>query len=517
MQTALHGPAALCALLAPLMLHAVSSAQAQTADGSDPALGPRIEAYVEASMANQAVPGALYVRQDSVVLYEGYHGAADRAAGRGFDADTLFDIGSLTKQFTAAAVLALVEQGRLRLDAPLADFFPEAPADKRAITVHQLLSHTSGLSDETGGFDGRDSDPYMSAAAFLAPLWASPLNRPPGTGYEYTNAGYSVLAMIIERVTGLDYETALRALVLEPAGLTRTGYRQMDWTPDQVAHGYDTRLADPARADRGLFYLERWRTEPVSYQLRGNGGLYSTPADMVRWMTALMDGTVLSPGSVALLGAAHTPLDDPFPPDFTHYGYGWGVGQRPDGADWLSHSGSNGVFVATVQYGPETDVLIVHMTNAARGTVGRMGYEIARMMDDPNYAPAPVSGNAVSLVLDYTTRHEPDAVDGLPDYVAARLPRGLHAPWILNRAGFYRLERGETDWALALMGLNLALFPGDGNLHDSLAMALQRSGREAEAAAHYRRALALAPEDGDCHWCAHAQQALTALESAHTR
>ena len=94
----------------------------------------------------------------------------------------------MTKQFTAAAILRLVEEGVLALDDPLERFFPEAPDDKAHITLHQLLTHSSGLSDDSGAFDGRDSDPYRSEIEFLTPLWSSPLNRAPGNGYEYSNA-----------------------------------------------------------------------------------------------------------------------------------------------------------------------------------------------------------------------------------------------------------------------------------------------------------------------------------------
>lgn len=247
-----------------------------------PPLSARIEAYARASQEIGATPGALLVIQGGVVVYDGYWGAADRSTGRAFDAETLFDLGSVTKSFTAATVLRLVEEGALSLDDRLERFFLEVPQDKAGITIEQLLTHSSGLSDETGGFEGRDSDPVVSAEAFLAPLWASPLNRTPGSAYEYTNAGYSVLAILIERVTGEPFEVALRRLVLDRAGLRATGYRLMDWSPERAARGYDDRQIAPERADQGLFYLDRWRQEPVSYRLLGNGGLYSTPQDMAQ-------------------------------------------------------------------------------------------------------------------------------------------------------------------------------------------------------------------------------------------
>jgi CubicO group peptidase (beta-lactamase class C family) len=477
-------------------------------------LSARIESYVQASMAEGATPGVVWVFQGGVPLYEGYHGALDRRSGVSLQDDTLFDIGSLTKSFTAAAVLRLVEQGVVALDDPLARYFPEAPDDKAGITIHQLLTHSSGVSDETGAFEGRDSDPYLSDADFLAPLWASPLNRSPGRGYEYSNAGYSLLAMVIERATGEGYETALRRLVLEPAGLTQTGYRLMNWSARNAARGYDDFHADPDRADRGLFYLERWRNEPVSYRLLGNGGLHSTPADMRRWMMALTAGDVLNADSLALLQAPLMEVDDPYPPSFTHYSYGWGVGARPSGEPWMSHAGSNGVFFVSVQYGPRSDTLILHMTNAARGSVGRMGYEIASMMDDPRYVPDPVHGGPVRLVLAFTAAHAPERINQLPDYLASRLGGSAPAPWVLNRTGLHQIKRGQGAWGLALLELNAELYPGNGNLHDSLAYAYEQTGRHDLALRHYRQALTLGLGEEDCYWCSNTQEALDRLASS---
>jgi len=475
-----------------------------------PPLPERIDAYARASQEIGATPGVLMVLQGGVMVYDGYWGAADRSTGRAFDAETLFDLGSVTKSFTAATVLRLVEEGALRLDDPLATFFEDVPEDKAGITIEQLLTHSSGLSDETGGFEGRDSDPFVSEADFLAPLWASPLNRAPGSDYEYSNAGYSVLAILVERVTGEPFEVALRRLVLDRAGLSATGYRLMDWTPQQAAHGYDDRHIAPERADQGLFYLERWRQEPVSYRLLGNGGLHSTPQDMARWMRALSRGEVLRPDTLVRLYQPLMTLDEPYPPTFTHYSYGWGVGARPSGERWISHAGSNGLFFTSVQYGPQSDTLIVHMTNAARGRVGSMGYEIARMMDDPGYRPRPAHGGAVPLIARFMAAHPVEDADALPAYLETHLGEPP-APWVLNRFGFYQLEAGQPDWAVALFEMNAQLYPDDGNLADSLAHAYEATGQSDLARQHYQRALMLGEAHADCHWCANARAGLERL------
>ena len=187
------------------------------------------------------------------------------------------------------------------------------------------------------------------------------------------------------------------------------------------------------------------------------------------------------------------------------------MGRRPSGEPWISHSGSNGVFFVSVQYGPRTDTLILHMTNTARGTVGRMGYEVARMMDDPRYEPDPVHGGPVRLVQTFMADHTPEHIDLLPAYLAARSGDPVPAAWVLNRTGLHQIEQGHAAWGLALLELNAALHPDEGNLQDSLAYAYEQTGRLERARRHYRQALTLGQSTEDCYWCSNAQAALDRL------
>ncbi|WP_203295130.1 serine hydrolase domain-containing protein [Maricaulis parjimensis] len=494
--------AVLC--LAPAMTHAQST-------GSDPVLTDRIDRFVRASQVNGVVPGAIGVWIEGEPVYQAFFGEADRRTGRGFDADTLFDIGSLTKQFTAAAILVLVDRGQLSLDDRLADHFDGVPADKADIAIDQLLSHSSGLSDDTGGFQGHDADPFVSEADFMAAVLASPLTSAPGTRHEYTNAGYSVLASIIERVSGQDYETFLREALFEPAGLQSTGYRLMDWSEGQAARGYNYRQPDPSRADTGWFFLERWREEPVTWHLRGNGGLHSTMADLERWHRALQEDRILSAHSRALFEAPHIPSGFENAPGFTHYGYGWAVGTSPDGTRVLSHNGGNSIFFASIHRYPEEDILVLHLTNEASREIERMGYAIRHMLFDADYQPAPITPYSIRAVANFTAQYPADAVDRLPAWLEESGAGPIEDSWVLNRLGFHLLDEGQTDWAIALLEWNTRLFPGDGNLQDSLATAYARAGQETLALRHYRLSLELDPGEGGCHWCENARQEMARL------
>ena len=172
-------------------------ARAQT-----PVHGPkaaRIHEYLTRATAFGFSGSVLVARDGEIVLHAGY-GKADRDAGVPVTPETVFDIGSITKQFTAAAILALEEEGKLRVEDPISRFFDEVPADKRAITVHLLLTHSSGLR---GGFGGdyqrmpRDSLVRLVLDSEL--LWA------PGTRFRYSNEGYSLLGAIVEQLSGRSY------------------------------------------------------------------------------------------------------------------------------------------------------------------------------------------------------------------------------------------------------------------------------------------------------------------------
>ena len=214
------------------------------------------------------------------------HGDADCVGQAPITRATRFDIGSITKQLTGAAILRLVEQDRLSLDTRLGDIFSNAPSDKAGITVTQLLMHTSGLPDSLGA-----DEEYISKTDYLALAFAAALLTRPGETEEYSNVGYSVLGAIIEQITGQRYEAALRDLVLTPAGVPGIGYM----------------TGDRARNACGLLDGARWGStrdyfgaDEPSWHLTGNGGLLATPEELTQWFDAVFAGRVLNAESLAL-------------------------------------------------------------------------------------------------------------------------------------------------------------------------------------------------------------------------
>lgn len=290
--------------------------------------------------------GSLLVAKDGkVVLHKGY-GLADRERGIRWGAETVFDIGSITKQFTAAAIIKLETEGKLKVTDPISKYFDGVPADKAGITLHHLLTHSAGLKDVFGGdYEEMPRDELVKAAL------ASKLSWAPGTKYRYSNAGYSLLGAIVEKVSGKPYETFLQESLFKPAGMTKTGYRVPKWEPGTVAHGYNQ------QGDWGTPLDKAWAPDGPWWNLRANGGILSTTGDLYKWHQALEGEKILSTAAKEKIFTPHMPEDEE---GSSHYGYGWAIFKTPRNTRLISHNGGNGIFAADFRrYVDENMVLIV--------------------------------------------------------------------------------------------------------------------------------------------------------------
>ncbi|HKY05007.1 MAG TPA: serine hydrolase domain-containing protein [Blastocatellia bacterium] len=177
--------------------------------------------------------GALLVAKEGKILLESAHGLADRQKKIAVRADTIFDIGSITKQFTAAAILLLESDGKLRVSDPVARYLQGVPEDKKAVTIHHLLTHTSGLAMGFGGDYKK-----VSREEIVRLAMTSKLQSPPGQTHSYSNAGYSLLAVIVEIVSGKSYESFLGERIFRPANMTSSGYFFSGQSAQRLARGY---------------------------------------------------------------------------------------------------------------------------------------------------------------------------------------------------------------------------------------------------------------------------------------
>ncbi|MCJ8190231.1 serine hydrolase domain-containing protein [Sphingomicrobium aestuariivivum] len=252
-----------------------------------------------------------------------HSGAADPESGRDYDLDTQFDIGSISKSLTGLAVAQLVAEGKLAVDDTIGDFFPDAPPAMAGITVEQLATHTAGF----GPAHGADLRPQSRAEMFEA-VFAEPLIAAPGERYAYSNTGFSILAAMIEEVTGKGYEDYVVEDVLAPLGLRSTGY----WSV------YDEARVDAA-ADRGKVAQASWGgLRDVSWALIGNGGMVSSARDLLALGQAVAGGGIDDATADTWLKPR---VDEG---GGTHYGFGI-VNEELDGAGkaWW-HNGGNPAF-----------------------------------------------------------------------------------------------------------------------------------------------------------------------------
>ncbi len=328
--------------LRPTTLVAVSLMllSSPSAARQDP-LVERFDAWVEPMVAARDLAGTALVEHAGRTVLHRSWGLADLERVRLNRPETRFGVGSITKQFTAAAVLQLVDDGKLRLDDTIADLLTLPPAvDRelaRSISLRQLLGHSSGLArDVPETLDGSDLQ------ALAARLLALPRTFEPGERVEYSNSGYVVLAAVVEATTGQPFERVVTERILAPLGLASTGFRTGSETIP-TATGYD-----PGFGPAGLLPTP----ETDVRRSLGATGLASTPADLARWIRALAAGEVLSPESTRLM------LED----QGAGRGFGTGIYRR-GGRKVIGHDGVENGFVAFVELFPDDDLIVAFAGN----------------------------------------------------------------------------------------------------------------------------------------------------------
>jgi CubicO group peptidase (beta-lactamase class C family) len=282
----------------------------------------------------------LIARGGKIVLHRGYN-FADRENLKPNNREMIFDIVSLTKQFTAAAIMKLEMQGKLNTNDLLSKYLPDVPADKSAITLHQVLTMTAGLTNAGGDYEVAMRDETVRR------ILNAPLKSEPGKKYEYSNTSYTLLAAIVERVSGEPYEKFLNRELFKPAGMKMTGYRLPKWKKTKLANGYTE------GKNQGTPLDHLWDKSGPYWNLFGAGGMLSTAEDLYKWTRALKDEKILS-------AAAKQKM---FTPNLNNYAYGWRVHDTAFGKR-ISHGGASEFgFIADFEIYPEKDTVIIMLTN----------------------------------------------------------------------------------------------------------------------------------------------------------
>jgi CubicO group peptidase (beta-lactamase class C family) len=367
------------AVLAVLTLFACGQGdQDSTGPGGGEEADGSIERFLDRILPEGASGTLVAARDRNLVHCKGF-GLADREAHVPARCDTVYDVMSMTKQFTAAAILRLEMMGKLRVTDPIGRYVGPVPADKRDITVHQLLTHTSGLVDALGD----DYEP-LSREDMLSAALESRLRSHPGAEYHYSNVGYSVLAAIIEKVSGMGYEQFLADHVFEPAGMTQTGYVLPDWDPERVAVEYNAQGRPQGRP-----FDHPWAEDGPYWNLRGNGGLLSTARDMFSWHLALEGDEVLDQRAKRKL---FTPYVLEEPGGDTRYAYGWVISQSGGLGRVAWHDGGNSWSFGILTRLLDKGVMVFWVTNRSenkdeRWNLSRLGWRLTEGVADRAATP----------------------------------------------------------------------------------------------------------------------------------
>jgi CubicO group peptidase (beta-lactamase class C family) len=292
-----------------------------------------------------AVPGAgVAVLQDGRPILRRAYGLADVEAGIAATAATNFRLASMSKQFTAAAILQLMEAGRLAIDDPVRQWLPGLPDAANGMTLRHLLTHTSGLIDYEDVIPQARTSPLRDADVLRLLEAQNRRYFAPGTGYRYSNGAYVLLALIVERAAGEVYAVYLRKRIFQPLGMQETvAFEDGVSTLARRAFGYSAAGDSWIRTDQSL----------TSATL-GDGGIYSSIDDLAKWEAALCGEGLLRPATLRLAFAPATPTEDPA----VQYGFGWRISGE---VRW--HSGESLGFRNVIVRFLERRLTIIVLTN----------------------------------------------------------------------------------------------------------------------------------------------------------
>jgi D-alanyl-D-alanine carboxypeptidase len=324
-----------------------------------------VDDYVAAQMKKHHVPGLslAVVRDGEVVKSKGY-GLASVELEAPATERTVYEIGSITKQFTATAVMMLVEEGKLGLDDKISDRLPGLPAAWKEVTVRHLLTHTSGIKSYTGATDFiRLARNDYSQEQILALVSKAKLEFDPGTSWAYCNTGYFLLGMLIEKMSGQTCAKFLDERIFKPLGMASTRPNNPKAIIPRRAAGY---------ADVFGTYFNRDPLTPTS--AFSAGFLVSTVGDLVKWDAALRAGKLLSSSSFAQMYTPVTLKDGSTRP----YGFGWSVGSRL-GHKIIDHGGGTAGFSTMIARYVDDGLTVIVLTNLSGGAAGEVAHGIARI------------------------------------------------------------------------------------------------------------------------------------------
>ncbi len=313
-----------------------------------------IDDYLSKISSEKNFSGGLLIVKDRKKIFSKGYGWAVKEHNIPFTSGTLASMGSITKAFTATAIMKLEEQSKLSLEDKLKKYFPSIPSDKADITIHQLLTHSSGfhefLKDDEGDYE------KINTKQFLERAFSEPLAFKPGEKAVYTNVGFSILGIIIEQVSGLDYEQYIKTNLFNPLGIKRISYCYPISNTDTIAIGYQNGKKWGTHQQR----FENSGGGPF-WNLKANGGLEASLEDMFLWINSFTNNSILKESAIQKMFTGHI-QEDGYNGQ-SAFGYGCNISQSRRNTKMIDNGGSNGIYYARMIRLPQEGIVFYMVTN----------------------------------------------------------------------------------------------------------------------------------------------------------
>lgn len=437
-------------------------------------IAAKVDEYMKAAVKNDQFSGSILVaRGGTAIISKGYR-MANYELNVPNTPQTTFTLASLTKQFTGLAMMQLQEQGWLKVSDKICKYLDNCPAAWQPITIHHLLTHTSGIENFSSlpDWDEVIAVAPNTRAGFVDVFRDLPLEFTPGEKFEYSNSGYFLLGLILERASGQSYEDYLQQNIFTPSGMKNTGLVDPISLQPNRASGYDW--------SGNYFVHPDYEDLTHAYS---NGGLYSTTEDLLRWDKALYGEQLVSKKS----------LQEIFTSFKGGYGYGWNINEK-FGRQNTNHSGSLMGFSTYLSRFPSEQITIIILSNSDRTSATKVANHLAAIVFGEDYELP----QAQLYDILYTTLQEEGeeaAVQQYRDLKKLQQSSYDFGEDMLNELGYDLLYNKNNTGAIAIFNLAVEMFPQSANTYDSLAEGYFENKNYLRSIKNYQKSLDLDPEN----------------------
>ncbi|MCF6360638.1 MAG: beta-lactamase family protein [Cyclobacteriaceae bacterium] len=468
-----------------ILIGAISlSCNSQTSSAKNTNKADKIEELISNYTSYGKFNGSILVAEEGKIIFKKGFGMADMEWKIPNQTDTKFRIASITKQFTSLLIMQLVAENKLDLQEPISAYLPDYPkknADR--ITIHHLLTHTSGTPGFHDFMDYRDMDPYKHSPEDLVKIFAEgDLRFTPGEDYSYTNTGYVLLGVIIEKITGKPYKQMLQDNIFTPLGMLNSGFDDNRVVLENRAKGYTNGYL------RNEFYNANYIDMSTPYAA---GSIYSTVEDMFLWDQALYTEKLLPQKYIDLLYGKYVSAFNG-----RHYGYGWiiggmRVGTTEERVETYSHGGGMPGVRTLFNRIPSTKSSIIMLGNTEKSARFEITNSIIGILENKPYN---INKSVAYSLVDVVKKDGIGA--GLEYYTEIKGSSDYYMDVDeMNIAGYELLQSDKTEEALFIFKLNVGAFPDSFIPYDSYGEQLLVLGDTTNAIINYKKSVELNPRN----------------------